>query len=106
MSHVLSYDHQKASASSSKSGIGLSETLAKSFFGTYKAPNTGMVTIYSKENILRIKAGKMDAKLFAEPETILFIKEAPLRFDFEKDSKGKVVKFIVFENAKAVEEAL
>lgn len=105
MSRVLSYDHQKASTNSAKSGIELSETLAESFIGRYEAPNTGIVSIYSKNNMLRIKAGKMDSELFAASDTSLFIKEAPLRFDFEKNSNGKVIGFTVFENGKAVEKA-
>ncbi|WP_298513211.1 DUF4440 domain-containing protein [uncultured Kordia sp.] len=106
MSRVLSYDHQKASKNSAKPNVQLSAQAMKSLTGTYKAPNTGIVTIYANDSTLRIKAGKMNSELFAASETSLFIKEAPLRFDFEKDSQGKVVKFTVFENGNAVEVAV
>ncbi|MGH1386869.1 DUF4440 domain-containing protein [Kordia sp.] len=106
MSRVLSYDHQKASKNSNKLSIQLSMSSMKSLAGTYKAPNTGTITISIENNTLRMKAGKMKSELFAQSETSLFMKEAPLRFKFEKDANGKVVKFTVFENGKAVEEAL
>lgn len=106
MSRVLSYDHQKASKNSNALSIELSMSSMKSLAGTYKAPNTGTITISIENNRLRMKAGKMSSELFAQSETSLFIKEAPLRFKFEKDSNGKVVKFTVFENGKAVEEAV
>ncbi|WP_430412746.1 DUF4440 domain-containing protein [Kordia sp.] len=106
MRRVLSYDHQQVTENSKKSSMTLSLDAMKSLLGTYKAPNTGTVTIFIESNTLRIKAGRMNSELFATSETSLFIKEAPLRFDFAKDVNGKVVKFTVFENGKAVEEAL
>jgi hypothetical protein len=106
MSRVLSYDHQQASENSNALSIPLSKSAAKAFTGTYKAPNTGTVTIFMENNTLRIKAGKLNSELFAKSETSLFIKEAPLRFDFAKDENGKLIKFTVFENGKAVEEAV
>ncbi|MBC8754625.1 DUF4440 domain-containing protein [Kordia sp. YSTF-M3] len=106
MSRVLSYDHQQASKNSNTLSIQLSMSSMKSLIGTYKAPNTGMVTISMKDNTLRIKAGQLNSELFAQSETSLFIKEAPLRFKFEKNSDGKVVKFTVYENGNAVEEAV
>ena len=105
MSRVLSYDHQQVSGNSNKEAVQLSETMIKLLLGTYKAPNTGVVSIFMENDKLRIKAGKMNSELFAVSETELFLKEAPLRFKFEKDTSGKVVKFTVFENGNAVEEA-
>lgn len=106
MSRVLSYDHQQVSGNSNKPSVTLSLSAMKSFVGTYKAPNTGIVTVFIENNALRIKAGKMNSELFAKSETSLFIKEAPVRFDFVKDAQGKFVKFTVYENGKAVEEAV
>ena len=106
MSRVLSYDHQRASENSNKESIQLSKATMKSLIGTYKAPNTGTVTIFMENTILRIKAGQLNSELHATSDTSLFLKEAPLRFEFAKDSEGKVVKFTVSENGKAVEEAV
>lgn len=106
MSRVLSYDHQQVSGNSNKSSVTLSLSAMKSFVGTYKAPNTGTITISIENNNLRMKAGKMNSELLAQSETSLFIKQAPVRFDFVKDAQGKFVKFTVFENGNAVEEAV
>lgn len=105
MSRVLSYDHQQVSRNSNKSSVTLSLSSMKLFVGTYKAPNTGIVTIFIENNALRIKAGKMNSQLFAASKTDFFIKEAPLRFKFEKDSSGNITHFTVYENGKAVEKA-
>ncbi len=106
MSRVLSYDHQQTSSNAARGSQALSITAAEALVGTYEAPNTGTVTIFMENNTLRIKAGKMNSELFATSETSLFIKEAPIRFDFEKDAKGKVVTFTVFESGNAVEKAV
>ncbi|WP_053002483.1 nuclear transport factor 2 family protein [Kordia jejudonensis] len=106
MSRVLSYDHKQASENSKKNAIELTNEVKKALVGTYKAPNTGIITIFMENDKLRIKAGQMNSALFAISKTELFVKEAPLRFKFVKDAKGQIVKFTVFENGKAVEEAL
>jgi hypothetical protein len=105
MSRVLSYDHQQTSSNAKKEGKVVSADAMKTFIGTYKAPKTGLVTISMKNNTLRIKAGNMDTQLFATSETSLFIKEAPIRFEFTKDTNGKATGFTVFENGTAVEKA-
>ena len=105
MSRVLSYDHQKSGGNSNKPSTPLSMSAAKALAGTYKAPNTGIVTISIEKNTLRIKAGKLNSELFAQSDTSLFIKDAPLSFKFVKDAEGKAIKLIVYENGKAVESA-
>ncbi|MEO0573223.1 MAG: nuclear transport factor 2 family protein [Bacteroidota bacterium] len=106
MSRVLSYDHQKVSENSNKQSIVLSpETLAQ-LTGKYQAPNTGLVTIsLSSDNTLHIKAGQMNAQLHAETKTRFFVKEAPLTFEFVKNDKREIKKFIVRESGTIVEEA-
>jgi len=106
MSRVLSYDHQKASKNSKKLSVILSMADTKALTGTYNAPNTGTVTISLENNTLRMKAGKMNSELFEQSSTSLFMKEAPLSFTFVKDAGGKAIKFTVYENGKAVEEAV
>jgi hypothetical protein len=106
MSRVLSYDHQQANSNTDKETKTLSAAAMQSLIGTYKAPKTGTVKIFMENTSLRIKAGPMNAELFATSDTSLYIKEAPVRFEFEKDTNGKVVKFTVFENGTAVEEVV
>jgi len=106
MSRVLSYDHQQVSVNSNKPALKLSKETLLEFVGKYQAPNTGLVTIsLSPKNVLLMDAGQMKAQLHPEAETLFFIKEAPITFEFIKSNSGQVVKFIVRESGKVVEEA-
>jgi len=105
MSRVLSYDHQQTSSNGKKEHITLSKTEINALVGTYQAPKTGTVSIFVENNSLHIKTGGMNAELFATSDTSLFVKEAPIRFEFTKDDHGKATQFTVYENGKAVEEA-
>ncbi|MEM6687504.1 MAG: DUF4440 domain-containing protein, partial [Bacteroidota bacterium] len=104
MSRVLSYDHQQTSNNSKKSQA-LSTEAKNALIGTYKAPKTGTVTIYLKNNALHMKAGNMNLELAATSETHLFATTAPIRFEFTKDDDGNVTKFSVIEDEKVVEIA-
>ncbi|XLS30274.1 nuclear transport factor 2 family protein [Flavobacteriaceae bacterium M23B6Z8] len=107
MSRVFSYDHQKTSVNDTKKVKRISKVELESYTGNYKAPKTGDVKILLNEDAnLEINAGEMNAVMHAETTNLFFLKEAPLTFEFVKDSNEKVVKFIVRENGKIVEEAI
>lgn len=107
MSRVLSYDHQNTSVNSVKEPINISKTMLISYAGAYKAPNTGDVNIILKEDLsLEMNAGDMKSTMYAETENLFFLKEAPLTLEFVKDENGDVIKFMVRENGKIVEEAI
>ncbi|MBQ4822420.1 DUF4440 domain-containing protein [Aquimarina sp. MMG016] len=105
MSRVLSYDHQPTSENAAKKEIKLSDDILATFVGQYKAPKTGLVNISVKGKNLQMNAGKMQLKMHPQSETLFFAKEMPLTFEFIQNQKGKVLKFIVRENGKIVEEA-
>ena len=106
MSRVLSFDHQPVSQNSHKQGIILSNKELSLNLGNYKAPKTGDVTISLVDDTLMMNAGTMKAKLFPESNSLFFMKQAPLTFEFIKDETGKVHKMVVREQGKVVEEAI
>ncbi|MGY3793677.1 DUF4440 domain-containing protein [Aquimarina sp. 433] len=104
MTRVLSYDHQPAPQNTDKKEILLSDKILEQYLGTYKAPQTGTVVITKKDNLLEIKAGKMQSIVHPQSETLFFHKQSPLTFEFVTENKI-VSKMIVRENGKIVEEA-
>lgn len=105
MTRVLSYDHQPAPQNTDKKEISLSDEILKQYVGTYQAPQTGTVIVTKKDNILEIKAGKMEAIVYPQKENLFFNKQNPLTFEFIKDTNEVVYKMIVRENGQIVEEA-
>ncbi|MFY0630087.1 MAG: nuclear transport factor 2 family protein [Flavobacteriaceae bacterium] len=106
MSRVLSYDHQDVNQNTSKKSIVLSGNKLQSFAGNYKAPKTGDITISLIEGKLNMIAGKMKATLHPQSESLFFMKQAPLTFEFLKNKEGIVQKMIVREQGTVVEEAI
>ncbi|WP_299211353.1 DUF4440 domain-containing protein [uncultured Aquimarina sp.] len=105
MTRALSYDHQPAPQNADKKEISLSDEILNQYLGTYQAPQTGTVTITKKDNLLEIKAGKMEAIVYPQKENLFFHKQSPLTFEFIKDDKGIISKMIVRENGQIAEEA-
>ncbi len=105
MTRVLSYDHQPLSENTNKTEIVVSDIILNQYTGTYFAPETGTVIISKKEHLLEVKADKMQAIVYPSSEHLFFHKHSPLTFEFIKNPNGEIVKFIVRENGKIVEEA-
>jgi len=72
--------------------------------GKYDGPSSGTIVVTSDPNVLKLQAGDFQATLFAESESIFFLKERDVVFEFQREGK-KVVKIIVHENGNVVEEA-
>lgn len=105
LKRVLSYDH-KAPRETIKTGISLSDKILLDYVGQYEAPNTGKVTISKKRNRLEMNAGEMHLDILPETETLFFSEQAPLTFEFIKDSYGQIKKMVIREHGKIVEEAI
>ncbi|MDH7447049.1 nuclear transport factor 2 family protein [Aquimarina sp. 2201CG14-23] len=105
MTRVLSYDHQPAPQHTDKKEISLSHKILDQYTGTYQAPQTGTVIITKKNKSLEIKAGKMQAIVYPQTETLFFHKQSPLTFEFVRDNNEIISKMIVRENGKIAEEA-
>ncbi|WP_299439997.1 DUF4440 domain-containing protein [uncultured Aquimarina sp.] len=105
MTRVLSYDHKPAPQNTDKKEISLSDETLNLYIGTYQAPQTGTVVVTKKDNHLEINAGKMQAFIYPQTETLFFHKQSPLTFEFTKGEKGVISKMIVRENGQIAEEA-
>lgn len=102
---ALSYNHTMKKELETES-VEVSQDVLESYTGHYHAKNSGLVVISKTEKGLHIKAGKMDADLFAKTETLFTHQQAPLTFEFISDLQGNIEKFIVRENNSLVEEAI
>lgn len=102
LKRVFSFDHRIPQAD--KTEISLSDTVMMDYVGKYMT-NSGEMNISKKENGLEMNAGKMTLMIFPESDNVFFSKEAPLTFEFVKNSGGSVVKVIVREHGNIVEEA-
>jgi len=105
LKRVISYDH-KMQASNDLKTITVSEDILKSYVGHYKAPKSGDVLITKNDGELIITAGKMKSVIYPESKTVFKHKQAPLTFEFVSNKQSKILKIIVRENGKVVEEAI
>ncbi|WP_271767798.1 DUF4440 domain-containing protein [Aquimarina algiphila] len=104
LKRILSYNHKAVKLPVKKSLI-LSDKELDLFVGQYKAPNTGDISIIKKEMGLEIKAGEMVLVVFPETKTLFFNKQAPLSFEFIKNTNGNTIKMLIREHGNIVEEA-
>ncbi len=106
MHRILSYDHAEAPHQNNRTTIKLSDETLKSLTGFYLAPDAGTCEIQKENNGLLLIAGVKNYHLLPESDTSFFITERDLRFEFVKNDKGNVLKFLVHENGRVVEEAV
>lgn len=106
LKRVLSYDHIPASKKVDKIEISLSKKMLNKYLGKYDGENIKNINISINDNVLEMHAGEMKINIFPETKTLFFSKEAPLTFEFVNDAKGNVIKMIVSEHGKVVEEAI
>nr|WP_321247643.1 nuclear transport factor 2 family protein [uncultured Psychroserpens sp.] len=105
LKRVISYDHNMQEQPAIKS-VEVPETILNTYTGNYLAKNTGLVIITKAEKGLHLNANGMNADIYATSSTIFAHKQAPLSFEFISNEKGEIVKFLVIENGKIVEEAI
>jgi len=103
LKRVLSYDHQiPKTTTNSKKVIVLADELLVTYLGTYAGEYVN-ATISRKEKSLLMDSGDMQLVIHPETDNLFFANEAPLTFEFVSVN-GKVVKMIVRENGKIVDE--
>lgn len=105
MSRILSYDHGPAPYVNRRKEVQLSATLLKAYVGQYQSPTAGFVTITTADNSLTLTSEGFTVTMLPETETLFFVKERDLEFEFVRD-KGKVTKLIVIEKGNKVDEAV
>jgi hypothetical protein len=105
MSRVLSYDHRPALYVNKRRAIELSAEVLNQYLGTYKGSDTGTIQVTKADRSLVLVIGTKRYVLYPEKETVFFTKDRDLTFEFIKNEKGKVSKFIVREYGAIAEEA-
>jgi hypothetical protein len=105
MARVLSYDHGPAPYRNTRKEIPVAPSLLKQYAGEYSSAQVGKMTIIPEGNTLKLSAGKIQATLFPETETLFFLKERDLQFEFIRDKTGKVLQLSVIEHGNKVEDA-
>lgn len=102
LKRVLSYDHQSPKNKEVESIVLSKETLKK-YSGTYKNTKFGAI-ISVAENALMMKTDDMQLSILPISENKFMSKEAKLTFEFVNNDKNQVIKMMVIENGKIVDE--
>lgn len=102
ISRNLSYDHQPLAK------MKLAEDILELYKGNYKASDR-IINISREKNILRItdiQDGKSvwSAEILPEAENMFYLNYENAQFEFVKD-RTKIVKLVIYENGKRIEEA-
>ena len=103
MARVLSFNHHEAPYMTKKTAIHVSESVLRKYAGSYKGPQSGLVTVKSEKGALVLTIGKKTFEVYPEKENLFFFKERDLTFGFQVQG-NKVIKMIVSERDVPVEE--
>ncbi|HAA17137.1 MAG TPA: hypothetical protein DCE41_37655 [Cytophagales bacterium] len=100
MTRVLSYGHTPATtASLPNAAYGpLSEAELQAYTGEYESANTGKVTISLSENGLVLSSPRFEFTLHPQAPHQFALPDRPVVFQFEADSEGNILGFVVQEN--------
>jgi hypothetical protein len=105
LKRVLSFDHKMQEQPAIKT-VDVAEITLDSYLGKYTAKDSGLVIISRTENGLHLNTERMNADIYPTSQTIFAHKQAPLTFEFISNQEGEIIKFVVRENNKIVEEAI
>lgn len=106
LSRAFSYDHRVIPYENKRIPVPMEDKTLMRFLGKYQAPRTGEL-IFSKVNgRLNMKAGKMEMQLLPESNHKFFHEQRDLTFEFVSDESKKVIKVVIREGGKIVEEAV
>jgi hypothetical protein len=84
----------------------LSDKVLAQYKGLYIASHSGQCNVLPEKECLLLVIGDQKYQLIPESETMFFTKDRDLTFEFIKKEKSEILKFIVRENGKIVEEAI
>lgn len=101
MARILSYDH--GPGPSQRKSISLPGKTLKQFQGKYDSKQ-GVITVAPGKNLLSLALGGKTYEIYPESETLFFLKERDVTFEFVK-SGTKVGQLVVRENGNVVETA-
>ncbi len=106
MARILSYNHHAAEYINTRKEIELPLEQLDQLTGTYRSPQSGVMNIVRENRVLLLKGGNNSYTLYPQSETLFFMKERDLTFQFVKDATGKPVKMIVNENGAKADELI
>jgi len=106
MSRILSYDHGPAPYLNKRKVVKLPENILDQLTGQYVAPHSGVCKVQREADLLHLLIGDQKFILCAQSDSMFFVKDRDLTFEFFKSPKGDISKMIVRENGNVVEEAL
>jgi hypothetical protein len=105
MSRILSYDHGPVPYKNQRKTVKLDTSLLNQCEGRYKAQHVGICMVERQDDQLQLSIDGSKYILYPESNTIFFVKDRDLTFEFARNTKGKISKLIIRENGKIVEEA-
>lgn len=102
MARVLSFDHRQAPYINKKTAIKLSESVLRKYAGSYKGPQSGIITVKPVKGALALTMGQKTFEVYPEKENLFFLKDRDITFSFQVQG-SKPVKLIVSERGVPVE---
>jgi hypothetical protein len=106
MSRVFSYDHGPAPYVNGRKKITVNQQTLKRHVGNYHASQTGLCVVNEEQGCLNLIIGDKRFLIVPETESMFFMTDRDLTFEFVTDSSSKKRKMIVRENGKVVDEAI
>jgi hypothetical protein len=104
MARILSYDHGPAAYRNQRKEISLPASRLKRLAGKYDSPHAGVMVVTPQDGTLTLTGKSFTATVYPETETMFFMKERDLQFEFVEEGR-QVTKIIVHEKGNKVEEA-
>jgi hypothetical protein len=104
MTRILSYDHGPPPYINTRKEIQLSAQLLNRYAKKYIG-KMGIISIKREGHLLTLITGDKKFILYPETETVFFIKDRDLTFEFVWDEKKKVTALIVREGGQIVDKA-
>jgi transcriptional regulator of met regulon len=106
MKRILSYNHHNANDSIARKITILPVKVLDQLTGTYKGSQSGYMSLVRNGDVLSLKAGKNSYTLYPQSDSVFFVKDRDLLFEFTKDASGRPIKMIVKEHGAVAEELL
>jgi hypothetical protein len=97
MHRILSYDHQPAPYENTRSEIKIADNILDRYVGRYKASLPDTLIVFKNDKLLHLTVGKDSWILHPQSETVFFLTERDLEFEFSKNI------LIVREHGKEVD---
>jgi len=104
MARVFSYDHQPPRYVNQRKTAAVSDEALQKLAGEYVGNKSGMFQVEKGAGVLFLLNNGRRYRLHPESETLFFLQERDLTFEFSKNGAGMVSKIIICENGKEVEE--